>query len=148
MFLNSIGEIIKHFWNEIPDHFDNVSIDAFMVMPNHIHGIIHIHRRDVALQRPYRIPKNIKFSNMSPAPGSLSAIVRSYKSIVSKTIRQKYPDTAFSWQPRFHDHIIRNEKSLHQIRQYIVDNPARWDGDEYNAEPPEKPKTPMGFHVR
>ena len=134
MFLNSIGEIIKHFWTEIPDHFGNVSIDTFMVMPNYIHGIIYIHRRDVALQRPYGIQNNVKFSNMSPAPGSLSTIVRSYKSIASKTIHQKYPNTGFSWQSRFHDHIIRNEKSLHQIRQYIIDNPVKWDWDEYNAQ--------------
>ncbi len=134
MFLNTVGGMIKCFWTTIPDHFDNVSIDIFIIMPNHIHGIIHIHRRDVAWQRPYDNRKNIKFLNISPKPKSLPAIIRSYKSIASKTIHQKYPNINFTWQPRYYDHIIRNEKSLNQIRQYIKDNPAKWETDEYYSK--------------
>ena len=130
MSLNHFGETVRQSWLEIPKHFGHVALDTFIIMPNHLHGIIQIHqRRDVAMQRPY----NNYFSRISPKPKSLSAIIRSFKSIVTKTIRQKSPVASFAWQPRFHDHIIRNETSLKAIRQYIVNNPLKWDWDEYNT---------------
>ena len=63
-------------------------------------------------------------------PKSISTIIGSYKSICTKIINQKYPDLKFSWQSRFYDRIIRNEKELNQIRQYIMDNPLKWAIDK------------------
>lgn len=136
MCLNHAGKIVEQFWTGIPDHFENVATDTFVVMPNHVHGIIQIHkRRDVALQRPYTTkqrPYN-HFSRISPKPKSLSAVIRSFKSIVTKTVHKLYPDINFKWQSRFHDHIIRNERSLQRIRTYIQNNPLKWKFDKYHA---------------
>jgi hypothetical protein len=71
---------------------------------------------------------------ISPKQGSLSSVIRSYKSSVSKQAREIHAD--FAWQTRFHDHIIRDEESWKNIQEYILNNPARWDMDKYNiAEP-------------
>lgn len=136
MWLNHVGKIVQQFWTDIPDHFKNVSMDTFIVMPNHVHGIIQIHqRRDVAMQRPYN-----HFSRISPKPKSLSTVIRSFKSIVTKTVHKLYPEINFHWQSRFHDHIIRNKWSLRRIRQYIQNNPLKWDLDEYNPKNIERNK--------
>jgi len=132
MILNNIGQNANKFWIDIPQHFENVKLDEFVIMPNHVHGIIFIDkRRDVALQRPYKQIDN-KHSHISPKSKSLSTIIRSYKSIVTKTINKKSPNPYFSWQPRFYDHIIRNERSLNHIRQYIKNNLLNWNLDENN----------------
>jgi putative transposase len=163
MDLSDIGRVTAKFWQEIPKHFPFTRLDEWVVMPDHLHGIIVIdkyddnnrnennhnpvNRRDVALQRLYgenanvlRIPKYQKnneihqfFSKISPKPQSLSTIIRSFKSISTKTINQKYPEIDFAWQPRFYDHIIRDQKSLDEIRQYIHDNPEKWESDRNNS---------------
>ncbi|MCK5580079.1 MAG: transposase [Candidatus Omnitrophica bacterium] len=128
MILNKFGQIAIQCWTAIPEHFSNIRLDEFVIMPNHIHGILIItKRRDVALQRLYN-----KMSKISPRAGSISTAIRSFKSIVTRTINADYPDLHFAWQPRFHDHIIRTEKSLNQIREYIIGNPTRWDLDKNN----------------
>ena len=67
-------------------------------------------------------------ASISPKPGALSTIIRSYKSVVTKHARKIHVD--FAWQSRFHDHIIRNDKSFHNIAAYIGNNPANWQKDE------------------
>lgn len=149
MKLSNIGKFADQYWQEIPKHFPFVSLDEFIIMPNHVHGIIVIDHdtfgipanvcgRDVALQRLYIGKRYVgEFPNMSkisPKSGSLSAIIRSYKSIVSDTIKNQYPDNFFAWQTRFYDHIIRDEKSLMKIREYIRNNPLKWELDRNNPE--------------
>ena len=105
-------------------------------MPNHVHGIIVINRPD----QPRRdVPWYVsttdnndvdqKMSKLSPKPGSLGVIIRSYKSSVTRWCRQN-DDDIFRWQPRFYENIIRDEISLNNIRQYIVNNPAKWSEDK------------------
>ena len=100
-------------------------------------------RRDVAMQRLYECgnnnkynqnPKNQFFSKISPKPKSLSTIIRSFKSIVTKMVNQKYPKINFTWQPRFYEHIIRNDEALHEIREYIKYNPVQWNEDRNNIK--------------
>ena len=129
MRLNDIGRVAHRMWEEIPTHFPQVGIDAWVVMPNHIHGVIVIAGPPVEathaspLQRPAGPPKR-----------SIGAIVGSYKSAVSKRINaMRGTPGAPVWQRNYYDHIIRNEAALNRIRQYIADNPARW------AEDPENP---------
>lgn len=101
-------------------------------MPNHIHGIISIDKPDekntVKSLHTSSLQIN-KMSDISPKKGSLSSVIRSFKSAVTKFCNDN--NTEFFWQPRFHDHIIRNEKELNNIRQYIIDNPKNWKHDEY-----------------
>ncbi len=139
MMLNDIGEIAIKYWLEIPKHFNNVILDEFTVMPNHVHGILIINGnnncRDVACNVSTDNTTETNFmSQISPKPLSLSTIIRSYKSAVTKTINQKHEHGYFAWQPRFYDHIICNEQSFHNIRQYIINNPLMWNRDRNNPE--------------
>lgn len=129
MKLSEMGKIVEKYWLEIPEHFLNVDLDFFVVMPNHIHGVVVIKSscRDEALPRLYN-GQYKQMSKISPLPQSLPTIIGSFKSVCAKIIRRKYPN--FSWQPRFHDHIVRNEKSYQEIRRYIFENPAKWLEDE------------------
>ncbi len=130
MILNKTGNIAENYWVGIADHFDNVELDEFIVMPNHIHGIIGIIGdktvgRDVACN----VSTSDRMSNISPKPKSLSTIIRSYKSAVTRSIR-KHHNSHFAWQPRFYDHVIRNNHALKNIQTYIQKNPENWEKDQ------------------
>jgi putative transposase len=136
MRLSPVGKIAKNCWEEIPKHFHNVELDEFVIMPNHVHGIIIINGqcRDVASRRD--VACNVSTEKMgwkSPKRGSLGAIIRSYKSAVSNLCHEKDFDN-FHWQPRFYEHIIRGEKNLQNIRAYIVNNPIKWLSDKENPD--------------
>ncbi|PIZ70638.1 transposase [Candidatus Peregrinibacteria bacterium CG_4_10_14_0_2_um_filter_43_11] len=144
MGLNGLGVIANQFWLNIPNHFKNVELDEWTIMPNHIHGILWLKnrsndlnfvtpRRDVLIKRLYDKNQNKHnyFSTISPKKGSLSLIIRCYKMICTKKI--KIIDNDFSWQPNYHDHIIRNETELNRIRLYIQNNPFNWWRDRNHA---------------
>ena len=151
MHLSAAGEIAAQCWREIPIHHPNVELDEFMVMPNHLHGILVIREHIAALpggvpvetlhatslQSTTSIPsatfpqREIQKSVISPKAGSLSVIIRSYKSAVTKSSGLN-DFKEFAWQTRFYDTIIRDEKSFHKIRQYISDNPVKWELDKNN----------------
>lgn len=131
MELSRIGRIVQQYWQDIPKHYPFVILGEFIVMSNHIHGIIEIQNgnnrdncRDEALPRLY-IGKYPKMSKISPKPNSLSSIIGSFKSMCTKQIHKLYGPN-FQWQSRFYDHIVRNEKSLNEIREYIRNNPLKW----------------------
>ena len=135
MQLSQTGKIAQQHWSEIPQHSKYTYLDEFVIMPNHIHGIIVINNpnnphRDV----PWNVPTDDDcdiarmMSKLSLKSGSLSVIIRSYKSSVTRSRRQN-DDNNFRWQSRFYEHIIRNEKSLNNIRRYIINNPAKWIED-------------------
>ncbi len=149
MQLNQIGKIAEYEWLETAELRKNVELDEFIIMPNHIHGIVIINEskttcRDVAsnvldiegnknsetvifntdVARYVSTANKNYFSNISPNPKSLSAVIRGFKSAVTKQCNiQKHP---FKWQPKFYDRIIRNEKELYNIRRYIQQNPSKW----------------------
>jgi hypothetical protein len=92
--------------------------------------VIHVHAVE-ALRATSLQHANTKMSEISPKAGSLSVVIRSYKSAVSRWAGlNEYKD--FAWQPRFYDHIIRDEKSLNNIRAYISGNPVKWNTDQEN----------------
>lgn len=121
--LSKIGKIADQCWKNIPDHFPFVSIDEYIVMPNHIHGIIVINKTILRQNEP-----NI----FGPQSRNLGSIIRGYKIGVKKLIKGQ--KILFEWQSRYYDHIIRDEKSLLRIRKYIIDNPKNWDEDRNNME--------------
>jgi len=137
MMLNESGKIADEFWKEIPNHFKNAALDYYVVMPNHIHGIVIIESRDVACNVSTKPNHDSAYGEISPRKGSLSAIVRSYKSAVSHQMH-KIGRLNFLWQPGYYERIIRNEKELFNIRTYIEQNPLRWnfgnDDDEFIFE--------------
>jgi REP element-mobilizing transposase RayT len=140
MKLSDIGKMARKYWLEIPNHFPFVQLDAFVVMPNHVHGIIIIDKTDNIVGRDVACNvstvsdktsidgKNENMALISPKQGSLSTIIRSYKSVVTKHARKTRID--FSWQPRFYDHIIRNDNSYQNISEYIINNPLNWNNDK------------------
>ena len=135
MQLSQVGKIAQKHWQDIPKHFDGVEIDEYVVMPNHVHGIIVIDKpcRDVPWNVSTNNDVNRTMSKLSPKSGSLSVIIRSYKSSVTRWCRQN-GDEEFRWQSRFYEHVIRNQRSLNNIRRYIINNPAKWSEDEnYSA---------------
>jgi len=122
MKLTDLGIIINKHWLNIPNQNINIDIDQYIIMPNHIHGIIIINKRTGA----------------SPVP-TLSKIIGSFKSKSSieylRFIKQNNLNLFGQiWQRSFHDHVIRDEKSLNKIREYIVNNPINWESDKNNME--------------
>ncbi len=180
MKLSEIGRIAWDCWMEIPNHFRFVTLDAFTVMPNHIHGILIINNsnqlpvetlhynvsktqhnvsdaqhntsdthpndpdslQNVGLNSDITIPltgknnpeeiiRNETMAAISPKKGSVSVIMRSYKSAVTKQAHLINP--RFEWQERFHDHIIRTEEEFKKIQNYIITNTQNWKKDKFNA---------------
>jgi len=128
MQLSDIGRCAEKCWNEIPEHFPFVILDGFVVMPNHVHGIIIINKpvetQNIASLLPSK-PQN-KFGVQSQ---NLASIVRGFKIGVTKYAKSMKIN--FAWQPRYHEHIIRNEESYLKIVEYIKTNPLRWQEDRY-----------------
>ena len=136
MILSDLGKIADECWRAIPDHFPLVELGAYVVMPNHVHGIIVItdNGRGAALLRPYTGPdENQNSHKINVKPGSLGAIVRSYKSAVSYRIHKEHNATGI-WQRNYYEHIIRDDKDLQNKTDYIDANPMLWDEDENNPQ--------------
>ena len=142
MRLNDAGRSVEQCWNEIPAHFPNVELDAFVIMPNHIHGVLWITktvgaRHAVPLQ--HAVPQHNDTPGMEqfgrPVAGSIPTIMRSFKSAVTKRINEmrRTPGVPV-WQRNYYEHIIRNDESLNLIREYIVNNPLQWSMDRENPE--------------
>jgi putative transposase len=133
MKLTSLGVVALKSWQEIPNHFPYVKLDAFVVMPNHIHGIIIIENDDEVVETQNLASlQEFQPNKFGPQSKNMASIIRGYKIGVKKwaTIN----NIPFAWQERFYDHIIRNEKNLEDIRSYIVNNPLNWDKDEENIQ--------------
>lgn len=116
--LTPAGDIAYRVWEEIPAHFPFVRLGPFVIMPNHVHGLILIQHT----VEPEGNPEQV-----SPRKGSLSSVVRSYKSACSKFIRQQHPNREFQWQERFYERIIRNAGEYEIVCRYILDNPRKWN---------------------
>ena len=129
MLLNRLGKVVVNEWRHIEQARSIVKLDAFVVMPNHFHGIVIIKSEDDHADSSFDPAVNGKRSVSMPA-GSLGAIVGHFKAAVSRRA------TALGlgcnervWQRNYYEHIIRNEISLHEIRRYILENPAKWEED-------------------
>ena len=106
--INQHGTIVKNSIDKIPEIYPQVTVDKYVVMPNHVHMILVIHSVDNLI--------------------SITRIVGQFKMSVSKEIRKINPDMKV-WQRSFHDHIIRNERSYQKIWEYIENNPIKWEED-------------------
>jgi len=142
MVLNELGKIVEEEWLRTKEIRNNVDLDYYVIMPNHMHGNIIINSRG-ELNSPKKInltsnnesgriqyaPANDKFKSPSQ---SLGAIIRGFKSAVTKRIRDFTGDPEIKiWQRNYYEHIIRNDFDLQNIRNYIELNPLKWELDEY-----------------
>lgn len=132
MVLSKVGITANDLWLSIPNHYQKTSLDEFVIMPNHIHGIIIIQKSDVNLRNEDIRSLQTKCWHGAKS-GSLSSIVRGFKIGVTNRCRQNGIEN-FSWQKSFYDHIIRNDKSFNDIRDYIRNNPLKWEIDKNNPE--------------
>lgn len=121
MELNLFGEIINQYWHDLRMHFGNIALDCFMIMPDHIHGIIII-----------KLPGG----ETPPLRITLGHVIGYFKYQTTAQINKlnNTPGTIL-WQRGYYDHIIRNEQSLNSLRAYINNNPAKWSLDKYNSAP-------------
>lgn len=155
MQLSKVGEFAKKCWMNIPDHFPHFYLDAFVVMPNHVHGIVMIRKPYIdnnslinVVETGYALSlqekstqettdqveeekeRHPRFRNQGR--NTISAMVGSFKSAVSKYCNER--KLGFGWQTRFYDHIIRNNNEFHVVRNYIINNPVNWKGDKFYSD--------------
>ena len=147
MRLNEYGRIVEHEWLKTSDIRDNVELDYYVVMPNHFHGILMI-ADDVGATRWVAQNKTSNGNAIRPiqeraihriAPtktlqsNTLGAIIGQFKSVVTKRINEIRDNPGCPvWQRNYYEHVIRNDDELNVVRQYILDNPLKWEMDEEN----------------
>lgn len=148
MVLNKYGKIINKYFLEIPKHYNNVELDEFIIMPNHIHGIIVIRNSNQSVGNDLRV---VPINNNQVGHGGptlqnirqqqlLFRIIKCFKTITTKIYIDGVKNNQFPpfnkriWQKSYYDHIIRNEYSLFRIRKYIKDNPKNWEDDRNNIK--------------
>ncbi len=138
MQLNEFGIVAQDHWQKIPNYFPKIQLDAFIVMPNHIHGIVWIKNIDVD-SRDIALPclHDRKFGK--PIADSLSTVVGSFKSATTKRINVIRNVLGISiWQSNYYEHIIRNNVALQHIQQYVHSNPFSWQQDQLHPANPSK----------
>jgi len=126
--LNDVGRVVEECWQAIPTHFPQVELDEFVVMPNHVHGILVI--GDLGEETKGRAND---YSPLRKRPAgtarTIGSMVRGFKIGVTKWMRQTHQIHEV-WQRNYWEHIIRDEAELAHIREYILNNPARWELDQ------------------
>lgn len=113
--LRRAGRIVATCWDELPLHFPRLTIDTFVVMPDHIHGILVLET-----STGWRAP-----GGTAVLPGSLGAVVRSFKAAATRRIRLVHPAHPPVWQRNYYERVLRDQHAVHCVRQYIVNNPAK-----------------------
>ena len=142
--LNEIGELVVSCWLRIPDNFEHTTLDEFILMPNHLHGIIVIEEAVGMGEAFGGIPQNVdNISSLNASPlqpigtksGSLGAIIQNFKSVSTRIVNKQFfkPGNKI-WQRNYFERIIRNERELNAITCYIQQNPIRWQVDRENLD--------------
>ena len=163
--LNDLGEVVRAEWEALPGKFRGLALDQFVIMPNHLHGVLVLQGEDSGEGGAHtgprkgeasanRVPSKIErlVADASPLPiqpvhgtqpGSLAAVVQNFKSVSSRRInaRRQTPGVPF-WQRNYWEHVVRTTSDLAQIRAYIQTNPACWAMDQlYHTDNGKRPNT-------
>ena len=131
MILSDIGEFTDQCIGEIKHHNTYAEVPQYVIMPNHLHLIVVINVSD-GRDVPWRVSttgKNETMQNIANKQGRLSTAIAGFKQAVTRYANQNAID--FSWQPRFHDHIVRDTPEMNRIANYIENNVANWKDDEF-----------------
>jgi REP element-mobilizing transposase RayT len=147
MHLSNTGVLADVFWHEMKNHAISIELDAFVVMPNHIHGILILNgnENEFINSSVGNIDLNVNAGNIenlkendltigqqrfqNQGKNTVSSIVGSYKSAVTKHANRLNLESG--WHPRFHDHIIRNDAEFERISNYIENNVLNWKEDKF-----------------
>ena len=149
MRLNAAGQIVQHAWCHLPNHYPHVELDAFVVMPNHVHMVVMLTQGNELVGaglKPALVHGSAPTSG-APKRHGLAEIVRAFKTFSSRRINERrgFQGTPL-WQRNYYEHIIRNERALNHIRRYIIENPARWGQDRENPAAIE-PEAPDAWYI-
>jgi len=159
--LNDAGEMVQRTWEELPSKYPGVEIDSFVVMPNHVHGIIVLtdpvgagpRARPACPGLPAR-PVEGRPRGASPTRFSLADVVHRFKSLTTARYRSGVarlgwpPFPARLWQRNYYDRIIRGEEELAKIREYIAANPVQWAEDENHPGNVSHPQGRISYSPR
>jgi putative transposase len=126
MDLSLLGQSAWDCWREIPIHFPCVELDEFVVMPNHVHGIVVINKPN-SVETQYFASLQIPKNKFGPQSQNLASIIRGYK--IGVTLFARQHNLPFTWQARYHDHVIRNSEEHNRIQHYVFTNPQTWEKD-------------------
>lgn len=126
VILSATGKIVQDAWLELPKRFPTISLDSFEVMPNHLHGVIH----QGAINRAPTESRPVGAQFIAP---KLGEIIRTFKALVTQRARAAGIDV-FAWQRNYYEHVVRNDEELSRVRQYIEENPLRWEDDENHPD--------------
>jgi REP element-mobilizing transposase RayT len=135
VILNVVGRIALDCWRDIPTHFAHVELDPFVIMPNHVHGILTVPRpraarRHASIEDGHGCPVPLQSSMerfQQPTAGSIPTIIRSYKGTVTYLGRQRLSRPSLSiWQSNYHERVLRDGKEFAQASRYIFENPMKW----------------------
>lgn len=141
MILNEYGKIVSDCWFDLPNHYKNIVLDEFQIMPNHIHCIVGVDNSKINIPDPDNnietgfkpvctVRNDTTNANPDDKIHGVFEFMRALKSFSSRRINEKRNSKGVSnWQERFHDHIIRNEEEYNRIKNYIINNPKNWDKD-------------------
>ena len=137
------GRMVESLWRDLPEHYPGVALDEFVVMPNHLHGIIIL-----VGAGPRACPDKPRQPQGVAPTLSLPDVVHRFKSLTTARYRREVRECGWQpfadrlWQRNYYEHVIRDEDELDSVRQYIAENPLRWDQD------PENPAVarPVGDH--
>ena len=133
------GLVVRKCWESIPEHNPLTHLDEFVIMPNHLHGIVVLDWKPagdacVAPTALRNAEVHIDHAKPGPDQNSLAAIIGSFKAAASKHLRWKQRHRYPLWQRSFFDRVISTDEELHAVREYIVNNPLSWHLDELNAK--------------
>lgn len=132
MIPSESGRIAETIWNEIPKQFKYAELGDFVVMPNHIHGILILNKTGTASETNPNHTGGVTGEKNPMLHENVSRIVRWYKGRCTFEIRKI--NAGFGWQSRFHDHIIRNDAEYQRISDYIINNPSKWGDDKFHSQ--------------
>ncbi len=130
MRLSDAGRMVHLIWEQLPDHYPYIKLDAFVIMPNHVHGIVILN--DWA---------DMVGAGFKPAPTAggkrhgIPEIIRGFKTFASRRINESREMMGVpTWQRNYYEHVVRNDRALNTIRNYIEANPSQWANDPENPE--------------
>jgi REP element-mobilizing transposase RayT len=137
MYPNDAGKIVWMVWDALPEHYPHIAADIFVVMPNHVHGIVVIEPGFKPAPTDERTPPVVG-AGLKPAPTArhgLSEIMRAFKTFSSRRINEMRETPGVKvWQRNFWERVIRNDEELSRIREYIQNNPAQWTLDRLHPQ--------------
>jgi REP element-mobilizing transposase RayT len=129
--LTALGRIVRECWIAIPSHFGRVNLHSFVIMPNHLHGIVEIVVTG-AVQHASRLQGKQATATLSLQAGSLSVVVRSFKAEVTRRGQEELRWESRIWQPNYFDRVVRDGREFADASRYIAENPSKWDSDLEN----------------